>query len=222
MSFYSVKNPSGDICPGRIRGDSSGVIERVCIQANKVYDACMQQETLSNVPLTLANITPPSPAPVPPLTFVSCSSSSVHGVIHNLSIQRLTDRPNFARVQAMIDIPINVVFTDSTNTEFVGSSTITVAKDVIMYVPPDSIVPFELDNTVSAICVNGIYATGTTFTLSLCVTVILKIVANVDLLVPAYGFCRIPPCEEFAENVCDEFFALPLFPPQIEDCNVCQ
>ena len=28
----------------------------------------------------------------------------------------------------------------------------------------------------------------------------------------SYGFCPIPPAEEFAENVCDEFFSLPLFP----------
>jgi hypothetical protein len=39
----------------------------------------------------------------------------------------------------------------------------------------------------------------------------------VELLVPAYGFCQIPPCEEFAENICDEFFSLPIFPPQLED-----
>ena len=25
----------------------------------------------------------------------------------------------------------------------------------------------------------------------------------------SYGFCPIPPCEEFADSVCDEFFSLP-------------
>jgi len=34
----------------------------------------------------------------------------------------------------------------------------------------------------------------------------------VDIMIPTYGFCDIPPAEEFAENVCDEFFSLPLFP----------
>ena len=51
------------------------------------------------------------------------------------------------------------------------------------------------------------------FNLTVCVTVVLKILAQVEILVPSYGFCPIPPCEEFAENVCDEFFSLPLFPP---------
>ncbi|MFA7163981.1 MAG: hypothetical protein WC097_07490, partial [Eubacteriales bacterium] len=46
---------------------------------------------------------------------------------------------------------------------------------------------------------------------------ILKIVAKVELLVPAFGFCEIPPCEEFSEQICDEIFDLPLFPPQLED-----
>ena len=46
----------------------------------------------------------------------------------------------------------------------------------------------------------------------MCVTVVLKVLAEVDIMVPTYGFCQIPPCEEFAENVCDEFFSLPLFP----------
>jgi len=35
---------------------------------------------------------------------------------------------------------------------------------------------------------------------------------EVDILVRTYGCCQVPPCEEFAENVCDEFFSLPLFP----------
>ncbi len=29
------------------------------------------------------------------------------------------------------------------------------------------------------------------------------------MLIPSYGFCSVPPCEEFAENVCDEFFSPP-------------
>ena len=43
-------------------------------------------------------------------------------------------------------------------------------------------------------------------------TVILKVIAEVEMLIPSFGFCSVPPCEEFAENVCDEFFSLPIFP----------
>ena len=47
-----------------------------------------------------------------------------------------------------------------------------------------------------------------------------RVVAEVELLVPSYGFCRIPPCEEFASEVCDGFFSLPIFPPEMtSDCG---
>jgi len=28
----------------------------------------------------------------------------------------------------------------------------------------------------------------------------------VEILVPSYGYCEVPPCEEFADSVCDESF----------------
>ena len=49
------------------------------------------------------------------------------------------------------------------------------------------------------------------------VTVVLKVLAKVEVLVPSYGYCEVPPCEEFADSVCDEFFSLPLFPQAVCD-----
>lgn len=86
-------------------------------------------------------------------------------------------------------------------------------KDVLLSIPDESIVPYCLESMVSAICVAGTYEGNNKFKLTVCVTVILKVLAQVEILIPSYGFCSIPPCEEFAENVCDEFFSLPLFPP---------
>lgn len=86
-------------------------------------------------------------------------------------------------------------------------------KDVLLSIPDESIVPYCLESMVSAICVAGTYEGNNRFKLTVCVTVILKVLAQVEILIPSYGFCPIPPCEEFAENVCDEFFSLPLFPP---------
>ena len=69
-----------------------------------------------------------------------------------------------------------------------------------------------MESLVSAICVSGRFCGNNTFELTVCVTVILKVLAEVEMLIPSFGFCSVPPCEEFAENVCDEFFSLPLFP----------
>jgi len=220
MSFYSLRNAGGEVSPGRVNGDAMcGIIERVCVEVKKVYDACMQQERFENITLCVDKVKPKCPPPDLPLSFVSCKSVSAKGKIKDFKITHLTNREHFARVQATVVIPIEVVFTDNEGHEYVGRGEICIHKDVIMFVPEDSIIPFELDNLVSAICVSGTYIGNNCFNITVCVTVILKIVAEVNLLIPAYGFCRIPPCEEFSENVCDEFFGLPIFPPQLEDLD---
>ena len=154
----------------------------------------------------------PLPTPFGQWTFESCRSATTCGVIRNLSIDRLCDRPQFARVKCNVDIPIDVLFTDDRCQEWMGTSVVTITKDVLLAIPEESIVPFTLESMVSAICVTGDYIGNCRFEITICITVVLKILAEVEVMVPTYGFCQIPPCEEFAENVCDEFFALPLFP----------
>lgn len=218
MSFYSYRNGENDISPGRIASDCTrGLSERVCIQVKKVYDSCIQQEQLDNVLVKLCDICPPCTSFNAPITFISCRSTTTKGVIRDLSVERLCDRPNFARVKCCVDIPIEILFEDVNGAEGCGTGIITVKKDVILFVPDESVIPYMVDCIVSAICVQGTYLSDNTFRLTACVTVILKIVADVELLVPSYGFCRIPPCEEFASEVCDEFFNLPIFPPEIRD-----
>lgn len=220
MSFYSCKAADNACCPGEVSGSCScGVKEKICVSVKKVYDACMSQEQLGAIRVSLCDIKPTTERPVPPYTFVSCRSSSPTGTLRDVSIRRIAGRENFARVRATVDIPIDVVFTDSNNKEFTGKGTISLRKDVVLYVPCDSIIPYSLDNVVSAICVTGEYLGDHTFLISVCVTVILKVVAIVDLVMPAYGFCQTPACESFAENVCDDFFGLPIYPPQLEDCE---
>ncbi len=219
MSFYSNKNAECDCSPGRVQSNCScGVREKVCVQVKKVYDACMQQEQINCIRVALCDIRPTNERPVPPYEFVSCRSSAIKGELRDLTVQRIPDREHFARVRGIVDIPIDVVFTDACGKEFTGRACISLRKDVVLYVPCDSIIPFTVDNVVSAVCVTGEHVCDTTFDLAICVTVILKVVAEVDLLMPCYGFCTTPPCESFAENVCDEFFGLPIFPPQLEDC----
>jgi hypothetical protein len=105
-----------------------------------------------------------------------------------------------------------VIFVDARCQEFIGRGKLSVVKDVLLSIPEESIVPFTVESMVSAICVSGEYIGNCKIELTICVTVALKILAEVDLMIPTFGFCEIPPCEEFAENVCDEFFSLPLFP----------
>lgn len=157
------------------------------------------------------------PVPSGHLTFDSCRSSSTVGLITDLSIDRMCDRPQFARIKGTVHIPIDVLFHDGNCQEWMGRADVAVDKDILLAIPDESIVPFTLESMVSAICVSGKHIGENRFEITICVTVVLKVLAEVELMIPSYGFCSIPPCELFAENVCDEFFSLPLFPQQ--SCN---
>ena len=237
MSFYSYKNANSSCCPGAVNASNAldGIQEKVCIQVKRVYDSCLQQKQLTDVHVKVTSYaqvvnnncgcvnqdnmqtSQPTSAPVPPITFESCRSSTTDVDIGNLTVERLCDRPCFARVRGKVLIPIDILFTDSRCVEYIGKGTIAVDEDVLLSVPDESIVPFCLEGMASAVCVSGTYIGDNVFRMTVCVTVILKVLAKVEIMVPSYGFCNIPPCEEFAENVCDEFFSLPLFPPALCD-----
>ena len=162
-------------------------------------------------------IAPASP-PMPPITFESCRSSTTEASIRNLSVERLCDRPCFARVRCTVDVPIDILFVDSRCIEYIGKGVVSVDRDVLLSIPDESIVPYTLEAMASAICVSGCFVGNNQFKMTVCVTIVLKVLADVEILVPSYGFCAIPPAEEFADSVCEEFFSLPLF-PAASACN---
>ena len=214
MSFFN--NFQSDRCPGQINGNPlNGLCEKVCIQAKKVFDACMQQSQLNGVVLDIENLTPANPTY--PLTFISAKSSTTRGIIQAVQVDRLSDRPNMARVQATIAIPVEVLYTDANGVQGIAQSSVTVSQDVILFVPEPSVIPYEVEAVVSLISTEGTYTDVNTFTVTSCITVILKIVMEVQLLIPSYGYCNIPPCQEYSQEVCAGFFELPLFPNNNDD-----
>ena len=193
MSFYS--NFQSDKCPGTITGNPlGGLTEKVCIQAEKIFDACIKQTQIENYSLTLTDLSPASPTY--PLTFVSARSVAAEATVTNLTVDRQLDK-SCARVQATVSVPLEVLFTDAAGVE--GSATATV--------------PFAVKAVVSAVAPDGVYNPETQgFTVSICATIILKIAMPVELLVPSYGYCVLPPCQEYSQEVCAGFFELPLYP----------
>ncbi len=210
MSFFS--NYQSDRCPSQITGNAlNGLCEKVCVQAKKVFDACIKQTQEEGIVLTLTDFTPENPTY--PLTFVSAKSTTTKATITSLQVDRLTDRPNFARVQVTMTVPMEVLYTDANGVEGRATSSTTLTSDVILFVPEPSIIPYYVEASVSIIAPEGVFDAETnSFTVSCCVTVILKIVMEVELLVPSYGYATIPPCQEYTQEVCSGFFELPLFP----------
>ena len=214
MSFYS--NFQSDKCPGAITGNPlNGLTEKVCIQAEKIFDACIKQTQLENYALTLTDLSPENPTY--PLTFVSARSVSAEATVTNLNVERQADKA-CARVQATVSVPVEVLYTDAAGVEGSATATVSINQDVLLYVPCPSIMPFTVKAVASAVAPEGVFNPETQgFTVSLCITVILKIAMPVELLVPSYGYCVIPPCQEYSQEVCAGFFELPLY-PQTKPC----
>ncbi len=209
MSFFC--NFQSDKCPGQINGNPlNGLCEKVCVEAKKVFDACMQQSQLTDIVLDITNVTPNNLTY--PLTFISAKSLSSQGVISNLIVEPLSERPNSARVKADITIPVSVAFTDANGVEGAATSSVTVTKDVILNIPSASIMPYEVEALVSLVSTQGTYMGDNQFTIDACVSIILKIVMQVELLIPSYGYAAIPPCQDYTQEVCAGFFELPMYP----------
>lgn len=214
MSFYS--NFHSDKCPGVITGNPlNGLVEKVCIQAEKIFDAGIKQTQLENYTLALSDLSPENPTY--PLTFVSARSVSAEATVSNLTVERQADKP-CARVQATVSVPLEVLYTDANGVEGSATATLSINQDVLLYVPAPSIMPFTVQAVVSAVAPDGTFISATEgFSVSLCVTVILKIAMPVELLIPSYGYCVIPPAQDYSQEVCAGFFELPLY-PQTRPC----
>ena len=211
MSFFSGTRQGCN--PGPINGNPlQGLCEKACIQTTKVFDACMKQLQLDDTTLELTDLTPETPAE--PLTFVGCSASTEGVTLTGLVVDRFDDKPCFARVTGSVAVPITVNYTDANGVAGSGTGTITVPVDVVLYVPQPSVVPYQVTAFANAICAGGTFVEGSTFTIDACVTVIIRVVVDAELLVPTYGYCQIPPCQDYSQDVCSGFFDLPLYPSQ--------
>ncbi len=211
MSFYSG-NRQGNF-PGPMVGNPlNGLCEKAVIQTRKVFDACMKQIQQTGEVIELSNLTPASPTY--PLTFISCQSDSANITTSNVTVDRFDDRPCFARVSADVNIPIIVNYTDANGVAGTGTGTVVIPNDVVLYVPQPSIVPYQIEAFGSAICSGGQFNESNVLTTNLCITIVLKVVVDADILVPTYGYAQIPPCQEFTQDTCTGFFDLPLFPAQ--------
>ena len=128
MSFFS--NFSSDHCPGTISGNPlNGLCEKVCIQAEKIFDAGIIQTRLENYAVTL--IDPPDESTYP-LTFVSARSVGA-ATVSNVTVDRQSDGCN-ARVQATVTVPMEIVYVDNAGRDGKATGNIVLTEDVIMYV----------------------------------------------------------------------------------------
>lgn len=74
--------------------------------------------------------------------------------------------------------------------------------------------PYSVEAATSVVSTIGTFnADNASVTMTTCIVQIIRIVTVVEILVPSYGYCEYPECEEFADRSCEGIFERPLFPP---------
>lgn len=212
MSFY-CSNSTGNL-PGFLgrNNTTNSCCERVCINVKKVFDACLSQVERENFTVSLTNYDPSSYTL--PLTFVSAQTTNIDATVTNLIIMRLDDNPNCARVKCTVLAPLTINYVDASGVEGSAQAVVPLEKDVVLYVPQPAIFPSNIEaNVVIETPVGSISEDGTSVTITCCTNTILRCTGMVDIVVPSYGYCTIPPCLQFDDtSVCNGIFTMPLYP----------
>ncbi len=217
MSFSNNCKP--EKMPGPLKGNPlAGLCEKTCIQVEKVFDACIKQETLTDVVVNLDHVKPCDLTT--PFQFISAKTCGSRAEVCDLVVTELPDSCGCARVTCNVIIPVTVVFVDACGKQGMGYGSVCVPRDIVMHVASESVMPYDIIADATIVAPTGEYkcgpASSPTFVITCCATVIVKVVMNVQLLVPSYGYAYIPACQDYTQDVCDGVFDLPLYP---NDCG---
>lgn len=210
MSFYiNNNNPNR---PGPICGNPmNGICEKVLIETTKVFDACVCSTTETGIILPLSGFNPASP--VLPLTYISAENSSgATATISDLVIDRLDTCPNYANVSFVLTIPVTVTYRDASGVIGTASSTITVNKSVLLFVPQPAMTPVNISAVATFSSRIGTFTSPDIFTVTGCVRIIVRVTSVVDVLVPSYGYPTLPPCQTAPQQACPGVEDLPIYP----------
>ena len=191
---------------GRICGDpTDGLNERVCIEVPRVFDGCREQLSSQSFLLPLTDITP---AAVPPFTYVRAISFGESTFTVNSIME---GRRGQSCISGEVMIPLLVTFTDANSNGFTARSSITFTHTFSLRLPQDSVEPYTIRCRAAFRSSTGRFINDTTVSVLGCIVLIAKVVVNVDLLVPSYGYCVYPECTGCGD-ICTAFLDLPLFP----------
>lgn len=211
MSFYiNNTNPNR---PGPMTGNPvNGICEKVLIETTKVFDACVTQTTETGVILPLSGFNPANPAF--PLTYISAVNQvGSEPTVTDLVIDRIDNSPNYANVSMTITIPITVTYRDANGVIGTATSSITVQKCSMLFVPQPSLSPVDIKVNAVFSSQIGTFSGENTFTVTGCLQILIKVTAVVDILIPSYGYPVIPPCQSCQTgSVCPALDNLPLYP----------
>ena len=193
---------------GKINGNAlCGLNERACIQTKKIHDGCIAR--FANVELNIP-LTDFTPGVVAPYSFVQVLSSGETSVT-NTVITPICG--NKSRVTLTASVPVVVTFTDAQGNLGSANGVVSVSRDIVLNLPTDSVVPYSIESTLSISSRFGSFNDdGVSVTVTACVIQVVRVATVVEILVPTYGYCEYPNCQEYGEDECRTAFNRPLFP----------
>lgn len=197
--------------------------EIACIWVKKIYDACSQRECEEFV---FDDLNLPSEVPLEDLE-VECSIKPCSEFFRDWSIEPIDDGPlGIVRVTVCAKLKIRIWDTNNPNNFAITKRKVCFDKEVILYAPDPIHMQVLVESIFEALLCEGEIANTTNGSFLVTATIgafiIVKTGLEVQLLIPAYGFCPVPPeCEELGD-ICEQFLQRPFppfFPPQLNDLN---
>lgn len=194
-----------DNTPARFCSTYAKTSEKVCVEVKRIFDACIQRNSVENAQLTVS-------FPQTPTGFtIQSVTSTSPAVVSNLIITPVP-KSCLSRVRYTLTVPIQVIATDTSGNLVYGTSSYTLNKDILLRVPASTaLVPVQIEATANIVGLNSAIS-DSVVTTTLCITVITKVYALVIMSIPTYGYPCIPPCQEYAEDLCEEVFRRPIYP----------
>lgn len=190
----------------------SYISEAVCIRGNKVFSRCALRVCFKDVKAKTQLCS------IYPYTVDEVRFSKGYIVPGTDKRIPLKDNPNFSKISFSLVIPYTFEYYDRNNNVFSVNGTIEDdERNIVLYVPVtrSEIELNTIINTRSQLLNTPVFKNGT-FIFSVGTFLEISIVGEVDLLIPALGYCNDPPeCEEYENNsafLCKEIFEMRLFP----------
>lgn len=188
---------------GKICGNpTDGLCSRMVIETTRVFDGCATRR--QNVTINI-HLNAPTTNPDAVISVVATGARFVNYSVTPISACK-------SRLDGDFVTEYTVAYIDGGVSQ-VQKAYVSEHKSVTLSFPIGAIVPYRIKaqavvqiNTVSFINNETVSVTG-------CTLQIIKVVADVDILIPVYNYCCYPPCDEVT---CSQVFNGDIF-PYIED-----
>jgi hypothetical protein len=160
--------------------------EAVCIITTKVFSSCKEKDCLVDVPTSTLLGTAP---------YVLNKISFGKGEIANKSITFINDGNNLSRVEFDVSAPYIINYTANGMPQTLTGILFLGHKDILMYIPQTANMNAEDYKLIVETYTNildGPKVVNNTFVFTVGVYEVFKIIEDVQLFIPAFGYCPVP------------------------------